>query len=128
LSASAIRLTSAKQASKVVRVSKAEPSCLALVASTGQSKKSQTCAPFPDRERSATAGTLKPPARGSKSYGVGHTRLLVEIQCKKPTGFVRQKRVDADSLFSGKVVTDRTVREWLKQEGNFSLWGQSLDC
>src|SRR6266567_4472742 len=41
----------------MVRVSSAHPSLLASAANTGRSKNVQTCAPFPDRDRSTAAGT-----------------------------------------------------------------------
>jgi hypothetical protein len=56
----------------------------------------------------------KPPTHCGKSCGVCHPSLLVEIQRKKPTRFVRQERVDTDCLFPGEVVANRIIGQWLK--------------
>jgi len=52
-----VRIQSDSWRFSIVRVNRAQPSCLTFAAATGQSKKSQMCAPFPDRERSTAIGT-----------------------------------------------------------------------
>jgi len=62
---------------------------------SGLTKKNQTCAPLPERERSIARGSPQSTARLHERTYVVHPRALVEVDCQEPAGFVDQHRIDA---------------------------------
>src|SRR6188768_3806946 len=60
----------------------------------GSSKKNQTCAPRPERDRSRAAGRFRRRAASRKATASSRQPALSEIEGKKETRLVLQKRVD----------------------------------
>src|SRR6266567_4619945 len=65
--------------------------------------------PFPERERSKTAGTLNCRQVSKESLGVILPSLLVEICREKPARFVGQEGVQAHGFLAQEVVLDDGV-------------------
>ena len=99
----------------MVSVRTCEPRRRASAAGRASSKKSQTCPPRPERDRSRAAGRSRAPARVQEGARVVLPAGLVEIGRQEEARLVQQQRVNtrdewlAFGILAGEVPADDVV-------------------
>ena len=79
----------------IVSVRRCDPSLRASAAGMASSKKSQTCPPRPERDRSSAAGRSRRRQRLEKRRGILAPAGLVEVDGEEEARLVQEHRVDA---------------------------------
>ena len=99
----------------IVSVRRCDPSRRASAAGMASSKKSQTCAPRPDRDRSRAAGRPRRRQRFEKGRGIVLPAGLVEVDGQEEARLVEQQRIDTSDeglslgVAAGQVPADDVV-------------------